>query len=356
MNPQKPHTVATDPGIAWIKGRGGRHRRSLPTTTAIPLPRPAGRSAAVRTGLCGAVSPNVVPLPGGGYRMYYTQLTPRPGHSVRRQRLRQLHRPILSAVSADGASWTPEPGVRLSPRNGGAGEFRVVSPDVVPIPGGGGRLRMYFECCPGTQGGGSTIRSAVSDDGLDWKLEPGERLESGSYNAPRLLHLDDGTCRLYCSDRSGGIASALSYDGGLTFRMEPGKRIEQELPYEAATAFAPEVLRIESGGYRMYYAGYSDSDPGLRADRGVGRRPGVGQGAGAGRRAGQARSTGPSARRCASFSCRGLPASLRATACSTRLATAPPRGTGGSGASSALLPQRPEGPSRGGKQPPNFTQ
>ena len=166
---------------------------------------------------------------------------------------------ILSAVSADGSSWTPEPGVRLSPGEGGAGEFRVVSPDVVPIPGGGGRLRMYFECCPGTQGGGSTIRSAVSDDGLDWHLEPGERLDSGSYNSPRLLHLDDGTCRLYCSDRSGGIASALSYDGGLTFRMEPGKRIEQELPYEAATAFAPEVLRIESGGYRMYYAGYSDS-------------------------------------------------------------------------------------------------
>ena len=190
--------------------------------------------------------------------MYYTQLTPRPGHPAGANDYDNCTARILSAVSTDGATWVPEAGVRLSPKDGGAGEFRVVSPEVVPIPGGGGRLRMYFECCPGTQGGGSTIRSAVSDDGLDWHLEPGERLDSRSFNSPRLLHLDDGTCRLYCSDRNGGIASALSDDGGLTFRMEPGKRIERELPYEAATAFAPEVLRIESGGYRMYYAGYSD--------------------------------------------------------------------------------------------------
>ena len=258
MNPVKPHTVTTDPGIAWIKDEAVAID-APPDNDTDPAPEARWPSAAVRTGLCGAVSPNVVPLPGGRYRMYYTQLTPRPGYPSGANDYDNCTARILSAVSTDGATWVPEAGVRLSPKDGGAGEFRVVSPDVVPIPGGGGRLRMYFECCPGTQGGGSTIRSAVSDDGLDWDLEPGERLESGSLNAPRLLHLDGGTCRLYCSDRNGGIASALSEDRGLTFRMEPGKRIERELPYEAATAFAPEVLRIDSGGYRMYYAGYSDS-------------------------------------------------------------------------------------------------
>ena len=257
MNPQKPHTVITDPGIAWTKDEAVAID-APPDEDTDPAPEARWPTAALRTGLCGAVSPNVVPLPGGGYRMYYTQMTPRPGQPAGANDYDNCTARILSAVSADGASWTPEPGVRLSPREGGAGEFRIVSPEVVPIPGGGGRLRMYFECCPGTQEGGSTIRSAVSEDGLDWKLEPGERLDSGSFNAPRLLHLGGGTCRLYCSDRSGGIVSALSDDGGLTFRMEPGKRIEQELPYEAATAFAPEVLRIEGGGYRMYYAGYSD--------------------------------------------------------------------------------------------------
>lgn len=257
MNPGKPHTVATDPGIAWVKD-GAVAIDAPPDEDTDPSPETRWPPAALRTGLCGAVSPNVVPLPGGGCRMYYTQMTPRPGHPAGANDYDNCTARILSAVSEDGSSWTPEPGVRLSPRDGGAGEFRVVSPEVVPIPGGGGMLRMYFECCPGTQKEGSTIRSAVSEDGLHWQVEPGERLDSGSFNAPRLLHLDDGTCRLYCSDRSGGIVSALSDDGGLTFRMERGKRIEQELPYEAATAFAPEVLRIEGGGYRMYYAGYSD--------------------------------------------------------------------------------------------------
>jgi len=34
---------------------------------------------ATRTGLCGAVSPRVVALASGGYRMYYTQILPRAG-------------------------------------------------------------------------------------------------------------------------------------------------------------------------------------------------------------------------------------------------------------------------------------
>ena len=279
MIPQQPHTVATDPGIAWTKDEAVAID-APPDHDTDPSPEARWPPAALRTGVCGAVSPNVVPLPGGGYRMYYTQMTPRPGHPAGANDYDNCTARILSAVSADGSSWTPEPGVRLSPGDGGAGEFRVVSPEVVPVPGGGGRLRMYFECCPGTQKEGSTIRSAVSENGepegfalgtakpfprnaqgafgLHWQVEPGERLDSGSFNAPRLLHLDGGACRLYCSDRGGGIVSALCDDGGLTFRMEPGKRIEQELPYEAATAFAPEVLRIEGGGYRMYYAGYSD--------------------------------------------------------------------------------------------------
>jgi hypothetical protein len=54
---------------------------------------------------------------------------------------------------------------------------------------GSGRWRMYFECCPGTQAVTSIIRSAVSEDGLEWTMEPGDRLRGhgGSYNAPRVL-------------------------------------------------------------------------------------------------------------------------------------------------------------------------
>ena len=151
--------------------------------------------------------------------------------------------------------------MRLSAREGGAGEFRVVAPEVVPIPEGGGRMRMYYECCPGHQSVARSIRSAVSDDGLEWTAEPGDRLSGhgGSYNAPRVLFLEDGTCRLYCSDSVEGIVSALSDDGGMTFRLDPGRRIVRELKYEALTAYAPDVVRISGGGYRMYYSGYSDA-------------------------------------------------------------------------------------------------
>ena len=183
MKTEKPHTVATDPGIAWVKDEAPAID-APPDNDTAPAPEARWPSDAGRTGLCGAVSPNVVPLPGGGCRMYYTQMTPRPGHPAGANDYDNCTARILSALSADGATWTPEPGVRLSPNDGGAGEFRVVSPEVVPVPGGGGRLRMYFECCPGTQEEGSTIRSAVSDDGLDWQVEPGERLASGQLQLP----------------------------------------------------------------------------------------------------------------------------------------------------------------------------
>ncbi len=93
------------------------------------------------------------------------------------------------------------------------------------------------------------------------RRRPGDRLSGngGSYNAPRVLFLDEGPCRLYCSDRAEGIVSAVSDDGDFTFRLESGRRIVRELSYEAQSAFAPEVLLIDGGGFRMYYAGYSKS-------------------------------------------------------------------------------------------------
>ena len=251
------HIVATDPGSNWVK----ENRIAVdapPDSDTNPSPEPHWPQHAIRSGLCGVVSPNTICV-ANGYRMYYTQILPRPGFPGGANDYDNATARILSAFSPDGSSFVPEPGTRLTCHDGGAGDFRVVSPEVVTIPDGSGRMRMYFECCAGTQANGSSIRSAVSDDGLSWDMEPGERLSGSSYNSPRVLTLHDGTCRLYCQCHSGGIISALSDDGGLTFVPEPGKRITQELPYEATAAFAPEVLYIESSqSYRMFYAGYSD--------------------------------------------------------------------------------------------------
>jgi len=259
MSQRSPHTVATDPGTEWVKD--GVAIDVPPDSETDPAPEGQWPEAAPRGGLYGAVAANIVELGGGGYRMYYTQIMPRLGFPLGANDYSNATTRILSATSSDCSTWTPEAGVRLSASQGGAGEFRVVAPEVVPIPEGGGRLRMYFECCPGAQSAASSIRSAVSDDGLEWTVEPGDRLSGhgGSYNAPRVLFLEDGTCRLYCSDSVEGIVSALSDDGGLTFRLDPGRRIVRELEYEAQTAYAPDVVRIEGGGYRMYYSGYSES-------------------------------------------------------------------------------------------------
>ena len=252
------HTVACDPGTSWASELIAID--APPDNDIDPLPDAQWQTDDVRTGLCGAVSPRVVALPGGGLRMYYTQILPRVGFPKGANDYDNAKSRILSATSADGTIWIPESGVRLSPQQGGAGDFRVVSSEVVPLPDESGKLRMYYECCDGPQSKQNSIRSAVSNDGLDWTIEPGVRMEFSGRNltSPRILFLDDGQCRLYCSQRGIGIISAVSSDGGLTFHPEPGIRIAPGQSFDYFTAFAPEILRISSGGYRMYYAGYGD--------------------------------------------------------------------------------------------------
>ncbi|NKB69484.1 MAG: hypothetical protein GKR89_20630 [Candidatus Latescibacteria bacterium] len=249
----RPHQVAADPGTHWLKDR--RWAIDAPPDEAVePLPQDQWPAAAPRSGVYGVVTPTVVPV-AGGYRMYYTQILPRPGFPAGANEYDNATTRILSAFSKDGRIWSPEAGVRLGPQEGGAGQFRVVSPEVVPGPGG---WRMYYECCQGAQSGGSTLRSAVSADGLQWRIEPGVRLGGeDSYNACRVVNVEDGRLRLYCGQRGRGIISAVSADGGLTFTKEAGIRIAPDGRYDSLTAFAPEVLILPGGGYRMYYAGYA---------------------------------------------------------------------------------------------------
>jgi predicted GH43/DUF377 family glycosyl hydrolase len=138
------------------------------------------------------------------------------------------------------------------------------------LPDGG--WRMYFEGQPHV--GPSSIMSARSDDGLEWEHEPGIRFGDGDthYGSPRCLYVEsDGRMRyrLYFhsapslpgpamqSDKT--IVSAIS-DDGLHFEREPGARISQTTDFENATVYAPDVLRLADGTYRMYYAGWS-ADP-----------------------------------------------------------------------------------------------
>ncbi len=265
------HAVAIDPGTSWVRdlevaidAPPDDQTDPLPETQwqAEELESSALQTLPARTGVCGVVSPRILKLSGGGFRMYYTQILPRTGFPEGANDYDNSTARILSAVSEDGSNWTPEPGVRLSPQDGGAGEFRVASSEVVPTANAG-ELRMYFECCPGPQSVASTICSAVSSDGgLEWIPEPGVRLGSDDhrYSSARILFLNDGRCRLYCLDIGRGIVSAISEDGGFTFQKEPGLRIAQDGIYDSHSAFASEIVRVAGVGYVMYYAGYSAPD------------------------------------------------------------------------------------------------
>lgn len=252
------HTVPVDPGVRWEKDAGAVID-APPDGAGAPRPEARWPMDAVRTGVHGVVSPRVVRLRDGGYRLYYTQILPRPGHPAGANDYDNATSRILSAASPDGRMWTPEPGVRLSAMQGGAGEFRVASSEVVPVAGSATRLRMYYECCAGTQASRNSIRSAVSDDGVTWVVEPGERFarDEANHMAPRIVFLDGRRCRLYCCRRGVGIISAIS-DDGVTFREEPGVRITQDGAHDKVAAFACDIVRIAGGGYVMYYAGYGE--------------------------------------------------------------------------------------------------
>jgi hypothetical protein len=128
---------------------------------------------------------------------------------------------------------------------------------------------MYFQARSAS--GRNVILSAFSEDGLDWTREPGICFADADsqFGSPRVLPLEDGRFRLYCHeyplpfrtgiDAGNRIISAISTDGR-TFVREPGTRIAQESLLESYAVYAPEVLRLSDGDYRMYYAGWS-TDP-----------------------------------------------------------------------------------------------
>ncbi len=240
------HYIADDPGLTWLKDP------EVSISPDSPLD-----SLSILT-------PNVVRLPQGGFRIYYTGLGPeRPVESSQGY--------ILSAVSTDGLIWQKEPGIRLDVHEPDASR-RVLCPDVIPLPDG--RWRMYFEAR--SSEGPSVILSAISTDGLEWDRESGVRVADPewSFGSPRCIYVEDPESptglgyRLYFHHYSypmqsglgaqNYIISAISSDG-LQFEIEPGIRVPQEdAKRESYAVYAPEVIRLADASYRIYYSGWSD--------------------------------------------------------------------------------------------------
>lgn len=194
--------------------------------------------------------PFAYPLERGRYRLYFC------GQGG-----------IQSAVSNDGLAFTLEPGVRIAPTPGeGSREWIVCDPSLVKLDDG--RYRMYYKGANGPGGPGQSIHrvfSAVSLDGITFVKE-GLRLESegtidrGWASVPEVIRTFDGRWRMYyVSDAAEGhgIASALS-DDGLNFTREPGQRIIGMVD--------PAVVTLPNGQYWLFGMiglGKPDSDRGI---------------------------------------------------------------------------------------------
>jgi len=239
------HYIEKDPGLECIKD----------PQIAIDLDTPLDSEK--------ILTPNVIRLPKGGFRMYYTGRGPA-------RLVRESIGYILSAFSTDGLNWQKEPGVRIDVHKPDAA-LKVLCPDVIPLPDG--RWRMYYEAR--TPNRPTAILSAVSVDGLEWQREPGVRVSNPqwSYGTPRCLYFESPNApsklryRLYFHhysyplrsglDAQNHIISAIS-DDGLNFEIEPDIRIAQEdAKRESYAVYAPEVIRLGNGTYRMYYSGWS---------------------------------------------------------------------------------------------------
>lgn len=145
----------------------------------------------------GALSPHVVRLSGGQWRMYYTGAD-------------GLTFVILSAISSDGLSWTKEDGIRVAPGGGWDGSY-VDSAETIELANGS--LRMFYHGNDGTR---SRILSAISLDGFVWTKEAGVRLDVGgpfdsvSLGYPDLISSPPGSYRMYYGGYDGNTIRILS--------------------------------------------------------------------------------------------------------------------------------------------------
>jgi hypothetical protein len=171
-----------------------------------------------------SVDPCVLPLDGGGYRLYFVH------HPELMDPGMGAHNRVLSARSDDGERWSLEPGVRI--------EGSFVDPDVVVLPDG--EHRMYLT--RNTR----EVLSALSRDGLDFELEPGSRFEAGGVTST--LH-DGESWRMYFHE-SGALGMARSADPA---SFDEPRRIELPEPENGPWQIeSPSVLRTQ-GRYLMVY-------------------------------------------------------------------------------------------------------
>ena len=188
--------------------------------------------------------PAVIKLPDGLVRLYYVSTDAADGGVVR------------SAISDDGLTFTKEKGVRLRPgADGQPDDSGIIHMDVLALPGGG--YRMYYDAVGSTGGDAPDwrgIRSAYSEDGLQWRKDAGFRVKAGKDPIP----FSDLVWSPY-AERKGGLTK-------LFFSLETDRRPAQRVGVYVATSSDGLSFSIKS------------DHPVLGLDPAAGTDPGYGTG------------------------------------------------------------------------------
>ncbi len=162
----------------------------------------------------------------------------------------------LSAVTADGLTFTAEAGLRLSTTTQPAVDAAAITGlSILPLDAGGWRMLYSAVGADGL----FRIFSATSADGLGWANEAGTRITADGGNTylarPSLVKLAGGDWRVYyIQDRNGGNQSAdrrvftsLSVDQGATWIG--GSLALNSQTESVATSTSP----LTDGRVRLYY-------------------------------------------------------------------------------------------------------
>jgi len=168
-------------------------------------------------------------------------------------------------------TWQLEPGLRVSGETYADPHPHVpLAADVIQLGNGSrfGRYRMFYSVTA------LGIGSGTSDDGINWTVEPGLRLESQRIEGelhfdvghPTVVHLADGRWRMYHQTSTGigtplRVASAVSSDG-LNFTHEEGVRIDIGLDSELSFAGHGRAWRAADGSFWMLLSANTHDDTG----------------------------------------------------------------------------------------------
>jgi len=165
-----------------------------------------------------------------------------------------------------------EPSECFNPLDGWSFEGKVIDEpylfDVTVVKLDDGRYRLYGNSSNNPGPGQRGFDSFISDDGLNFQKEEGYRLTGPGVFMPFVIKLPDGKYRLYFTDQevaigkegARAIMSAISNDG-LDFIIEEGDRLTYtENDYEASGIRGAKILQLSKGSYRMYYHGIDESN------------------------------------------------------------------------------------------------